>query len=115
MAEIKVYGIPTCDTTKKALGWYKEKNIPVSFHDYRTSGIQRSKLIEWSRKAGWETLLNKKSTTWRSLSTEEQQTVVDEKTAVDAMVKHTTLIKRPVVEMNDKIIIGYNEKYFTKQ
>ena len=71
--------------------------------------------MEWSRKAGWETLLNKKSTTWRSLSTGEQQTVVDEKTAVDAMVKHTTLIKRPVVEMNDKIIIGYNEKYFTKQ
>jgi arsenate reductase (glutaredoxin) len=116
MHTITVYGIPNCDTIKKTLDWYKKKNIQVDFHDYKKSGITKTKLAQWSRDAGWELLLNKKSTTWRSLPLEEQQKVTNEKTAIQLMAAYPTLIKRPVVEMsNNKIIVGYNETYFSKQ
>lgn len=115
MNTITVYGIPNCDTIKKTLDWYKKKNIHVEFHDYKKSGINKLKLAEWSKEVGWELLLNKKSTTWRSLSMEEQQKVTNEKMALQLMVEYPTIIKRPVVEMNNKIIVGYNETYFSKQ
>lgn len=115
MNTITVYGIPNCDTIKKTLDWYKKKNIQIEFHDYKKSGINKAKLEEWCKEVGWELLLNKKSTTWRSLSLEDQQKVTSEKMAIKLMVEYPSIIKRPVVEMNNKIIVGFNETYFTKQ
>ena len=115
MNAITVYGIPNCDTIRKTLDWYKQKNIRVGFHDYKKQGIQKEKLADWCREAGWESLLNKKSTTWRSLPLAEQQLVTNEKMAIKLMMQYPGIIKRPVIEMNNKIMIGFNETYFTKQ
>ena len=114
MNTITVYGISNCDIIKKTLNWYKKKNIPVDFYDYKKYGIKKEKLAEWCKEVGWELLLNKKSTTWRSLSLEDQQKVINEKMAIQLMMEYTSIIKRPVIEMNNKIIVGFNETYFTK-
>ena len=114
MNTITVYGISNCDIIKKTLDWYKKKNIPVDFYDYKKYGIKKEKLAEWCKEVGWELLLNKKSTTWRSLSLEDQQKVTNEKMAIQLMMEYTSIIKRPVIEMNNKIIVGFNETYFTK-
>jgi arsenate reductase len=115
MNTITVYGISNCDIIKKTMDWYKKNNIPVEFYDYKKYGIKKEKLAQWSDEVGWETLLNKKSTTWRRLSLENQQKVTNEKMAIKLMVEYTSIIKRPVIEMNNKIIVGFNEIYFTKQ
>ena len=83
MANIIVYGIPNCNSVKKVLDWYKHNNIPIDFIDYKKYGIKAEKLIEWCKAVGWEILLNKKSTTWRSLSVEEQQLVKNETSSWD--------------------------------
>ncbi|MBC7889977.1 MAG: Spx/MgsR family RNA polymerase-binding regulatory protein [Ferruginibacter sp.] len=115
MTTITVYGIPNCDTIRKTLDWYKKKNIRVDFYDYKKYGINKEKLVQWCKNVGWEILLNKKSTTWRSLPLEEQQLVINEKMAIQLMMEYPSIIKRPVIEMNNKLMVGFNEKYFTKQ
>ncbi len=115
MNTITVYGIPNCDTIKKTLDWYRKKNIPVDFYDYKKYGVRKEKLLQWIKEVGWELLLNKKSTTWRSLSLADQQKVTNEKVAMQLMIEFPSIIKRPVIEMNNKIMVGFNETYFTKQ
>ncbi len=107
-----VYGIPTCDTTKKAIGWLKQKKMQFHFHNYRESGITQKKLREWCNTAGWEKVLNKKSTTWRCLTPEQQQSVNSQESAVQLMQEHHTLIKRPILERAGRVIIGWNEKEY---
>ena len=72
MRTITIYGIPNCDTIKKTRDWFKQKNIEIIFHDYKKEGIGKEKLTAWCKLTGWEVLLNKKSSTWRGLSPEEQ-------------------------------------------
>ena len=115
MTKITVYGIANCDIIKKTMQWYGKKNIVVDFHDYKKLGIKKEKLAQWCKDVGWETLLNKRSTTFRTLPAEEQQKANNEKEAIHLMMEHTSLIKRPVVETANKLIVGYNEQYFTKQ
>jgi arsenate reductase len=115
MNKIIVYGIPNCDTIKKTLDWYKNKNIAVEFVDYKKAGITKEKLSAWSKKVGYEVLLNKKSTTWRSLPPETQQKITNEKAAIQLMQEYTSVIKRPVVEINGNILVGFNETNFSKQ
>jgi len=115
MNTIIVYGIPNCDTIQKTLDWYKKRNIPVEFHDYKKQGIKKEKLGHWCKEVGWEVLLNKKSTTWRSLSSADQKLVTNKDVAIKLMIEFPSIIKRPVIEMNDKIMVGFNETYFTKQ
>jgi arsenate reductase len=111
---ITVYGIPNCDTIKKTRDWLDEHQIKYAFHDYKKSGISKEKLSAWSKKVGWEILLNKKSSTWRSLSPEEQQKVTNEAKAIKVMMENNSIIKRPVIEVGDVILVGYNEEQFIK-
>ncbi|MEO7766389.1 MAG: Spx/MgsR family RNA polymerase-binding regulatory protein [Ferruginibacter sp.] len=115
MNTITVYGIPNCDTIKKTMDWYQRKNIRVDFYDFKKQGIKKDKLAQWCKFVGWEQLLNKKSTTWRSLPLEMQQKITGEKAAILLMMEYTSIIKRPVIEMNNKILVGFNDTYFTKQ
>jgi arsenate reductase len=115
MNKIIVYGIPNCESIKKALDWYKNKNISVEFVDYKKSGISIEKLAGWCKKVGYEVLLNKKSTTWRSLDPAAQQKITSEKAAIQLMHEYTSIIKRPVVEINGNILVGFNETNFSKQ
>jgi arsenate reductase (glutaredoxin) len=114
MEKIMVYGIPNCDTTKKTLTWLKENKIAFTFHDYKQEGISKAKLEAWCKKTGWETIFNKRSTTWRELSEEEQKKVTDQTAAIKIMLKNNSIIKRPVIEIGEKLITGFNETEITK-
>ena len=110
MKKVKVYGIPNCDTTKKTLTWLKENEITFTFHDYKQEGISKEKLEEWCKKSGWDIIFNKRSTTWRELSKAEQKKIVDQATAIKIMMEHTSIIKRPIIEIEKDIFVGFNEK-----
>lgn len=114
MNKITIYGIANCDTIKKTLDWYKKRNIPVVFHDFKKSGIATHKLAAWCQQVGWEILLNKKSTTWRSLPVATQQQLTGEAAAIELMQQNTSLIKRPVIELNDRVMVGFNEATFNE-
>ena len=94
---VKLYGLPYCDGTIAVTKWLEAKGFAISLHNYKTGGVSKEKLEEWSRALGWGKVLNKRSTTWRSLSKEEQDKVVDEQSAVDVMLKNTSLIDRKSV------------------
>lgn len=106
---IRIYGIPNCDVTKKTLDWCRKNNIPFQFHDYKKEGINRATLQNWTREKGWETLLNKRGTTWRKLEPSVQESIRDAATAIRLMVEETSLIKRPVIETGTSVIVGFDE------
>lgn len=109
MSTITVYGIPNCDTVKKTLDWFKKHKRPVVFHDYKKEGISKEKLTEWAKQAGWEVLLNKKSTTWRGLSAGEQTKITTTAAAIKLMQTSTSIIKRPVIEFGNHLLVGFEE------
>ena len=110
MSKITIYGIPNCDTTKKALNWLDKNNIAYTFHDYKQEGITAKKIEEWGKRVGWETIFNKRSTTWKALPVPEQDKVADQSSAIKVMLAHNSIIKRPIIESGDQLIVGYNEK-----
>ena len=109
MATIIVYGIPNCDTTKKALALLKKHKVDFTFHDYKQQGITSQKLEEWCKKAGWEIVLNKRSTTWRELDEAEQKKVINQPAAIKLMMKSNSIIKRPIIEVDGNLMVGFNE------
>jgi arsenate reductase (glutaredoxin) len=110
-----VYGIPNCDTIKKTFTWLKAHKIAYKFHDYKKQNITAGKLKIWSRQAGWENILNKKSSTWRELDKTVQEKITNEKVAIKIMMENTSIIKRPVIELNETIIaLGFDEKKYSE-
>ena len=112
MSKIILYGIPNCDTTKKAMVWLQKNNIDFWFHDYKLQGISKEKLDDWCNKQGWETIFNKRSTTWRELPEAEQLKVTNQAAAIKVMLVNNSIIKRPVIEYNGKIMLGFNEAIY---
>jgi arsenate reductase len=115
MADITVYGIPNCDSTRKAMKWLNRKKIVFSFHDYKQDGISKQKLEAWCNKTGWEIILNKRSTTWREIPEAEQKKVTGQSSAILVMIKNNSIIKRPVIENGIDLIVGFNEEQYNKQ
>lgn len=108
-----VYGIKNCDSVKKALQWLKAKGIDYAFHDYKTSGISEEKLKEWCKQVGWEILLNRKGTTWKQLDEATKEATDNQSHAITLMRDKTSIIKRPVIEKDGKIVmVGYNEEEY---
>jgi arsenate reductase len=101
-----IYGIKACDTMKKARTWLEARGVPYAFHDYKTSGISAEKLEGWSKEVGWETLLNKAGTTFRGLPEADKQGI-DQAKAIRLMTAHTSLIKRPVLEHDGRLLVGF--------
>jgi Spx/MgsR family transcriptional regulator len=108
---VHLYGIKNCDTMKKALNWVAERNIEHVFHDYKKEGVDRSKLVEWCKVVGWKSLINTKGTTWKKL-TPEQQAVTAQGQAVALMMENPSLIRRPVVEVNGQLLVGFDPTMF---
>jgi arsenate reductase (glutaredoxin) len=110
---ITLYGIKNCDTIKKSIQWLNSRNIPFEFHDYKAKGISEEKLRTWSSQAGWESLINKKGTTWRNLDESVKAGITTESKAIELMKEQTSVIKRPLIEDGGKIkVIGFDkEKY----
>ena len=110
-----VYGIKNCDTVKSAIAWLKRNKVDFEFHDYKTKGIEEPKLKDWCKQVGWESLLNKRGTTWRKLTQSEQAEVDNEKAAILLMLSKTSIIKRPLIEKNERIIaLGFDENSYSK-
>jgi len=104
---ITIYGIKNCDTMKKARAWLDKQGVDYAFHDYKTAGIDRERLERWSKKVGWETLLNRAGTTFRKLSDKDKQ-AIDEKKAVALMLAQPSLIKRPVLDLGGgRLLVGF--------
>ncbi len=111
---IRIYGIKNCDTMKKAFAWLDRHGIAYEFHDYKKAGAPADKLTAWSRQVGWEALLNTRGTTWRKLAP-AQQSGLDEARALRLMGEQPSLIKRPVIECDGAVIVGFEEKRYEER
>lgn len=105
---ITLYGIPNCDTVKKARTWLDIQGIGYTFHDYKKAGAEAGKLAEWSAAVGWEKVLNRAGTTFRKLP-EADRTDLDQAKAVALMAANPSCIKRPVVEYPGGLLVGFKE------
>ena len=107
-----IYGIKNCDTMKKAFAWLDGHGISYEFHDYKAAGIDVARLKDWSKQVGWEVLLNTRGTTWRKLSP-TQQAHLDESKALKLMSENPSLIKRPVLENGNTLLVGFVPERYT--
>ena len=107
---IVLYGIPNCDTVKKARAWLADRGVAYQFHDFRKQGVPTGSLDRWIHLCGWEQLLNRQGTTWRKLEPREQAAVIDGPSAKAVMLAHPSVIKRPVVEWDGDTTIGFDAK-----
>ena len=106
-----IYGIKNCDTMKKARTWLEKHRVAHEFHDYKVSGIERAKLVEWVKSAGWETVLNRAGTTFRKLPDEVKANLTEAR-AIALMLEQPSMIKRPVLERGKTLLVGFSpEKY----
>ena len=106
-----IYGIKNCDTMKKARAWLDAQGIQYSFHDYKVAGISDERLRSWIAQVGWETLLNRSGTTFRKLP-ESQKTGLTESKAVKLMLAQPSLIKRPVLEIGSRLLVGFKPEAY---
>lgn len=107
------WGIPGCDTMRKARRWLDEHGVEHEFRDYGQVGIDARKLQAWSDRVGWDQLLNRRGTTYRQLDESEREGI-DEVKAIRLMVERPSLIKRPVIERGDEVIVGFDDTLYTK-
>jgi arsenate reductase (glutaredoxin) len=106
---ITLYGIPNCDTVKRARAWLHAQGMAHTFHDVKKQGAEPARLAHWCQAVGWERLLNRQGTTWRKLDPAEQAAVVDATTACALMARQPSVIKRPVVEWDDgALTVGFS-------
>lgn len=106
-----IYGIRNCDTMKKARAWLEGQGVDYAFHDYKAAGVERAKLEDWVRAVGWEVLLNRAGTTFRKLP-EADRTGLDEGGAIALMLAQPSMIKRPVLEAEGRVTVGFKpERY----
>jgi Spx/MgsR family transcriptional regulator len=108
----KLFGISNCDTIKKAKKWMTKNEIEYEFHDYKKEGVPEKELKSWIKQVGWEVLLNKRGTTWRKLDDSTKDSV-DEKSAIQIMLENPSIIKRPVLDVNNTITVGFSEKIYS--
>ena len=108
-----LYGIPNCDTVKKARTWLADNGQEFEFHDFKKQGLERATVAHWLDQIDWETLVNRKGTTWRKLSDERRAQVVDKASALDLMLENPSVIKRPVlVGAGPKAHVGFNDAMY---
>jgi arsenate reductase len=105
---ITLYGIPNCDTMKKARRLLDDNGVEYTFHDYKKLGVPEKNLRNWVKQAGWDTVLNRRGTTWRKLDDEVKDTV-DAESAIQIMLENPSIIKRPVLESGGLLLVGFRE------
>ena len=106
--DLIVYGIPNCDSVKKARTWLAQQGLQAAFHDFKKQGVPEAELDQWLSAVGWETLLNRKGSTWRQLDAERQAGVTDRASAKAVMLAHASTIKRPVIAWpSGRITVGF--------
>ena len=106
-----LFGIKNCDSVKKARRWLDDHRVAYAYHDFRQDGLDRATIESWLNHVNWETLLNKRGTTWRKLD-DPRKDNLDQATAIELMLENPTLIKRPVVMSTTTVIVGFDEKKY---
>ncbi|MDO7596440.1 MAG: ArsC family reductase [Pseudomonadota bacterium] len=106
-----VYGIKNCDTVKKSRRWLEANGVAFQFHDFRDDGIDEKTIQFWLQSVSWETLLNKRSTTWRQVD-QTQRDTINKESAIGLMLAFPSIIKRPVLVNNDTILVGFDEVHY---
>ena len=110
---ITLYGIPNCDTIKKARKWLNDNGLDYTFYDYKKQGVPETELTRWVNQLGWEVLLNKRGTTWRKLDDETKNTV-NESAAMRIMQENPSIIKRPVLVSGDTLLVGFKTEDYSQ-
>lgn len=111
MAEPVLYGIRTCDTVKKARAWLDRRGVEYRFHDYKAAGLEMARLRRWCDELGWEALLNRAGTTFRKLEPAHKESL-DEKRALALMLAQPTVIRRPVLEVGGRVVVGFKPELY---
>ncbi|MCM0000367.1 MAG: arsenate reductase [Erythrobacter sp.] len=107
---IHLYGIPNCDTVKKARVWLESQSRDYTFHDYKKEGADPERVAGWIAAAGLDSVVNRKGTTFRALGEEDKARAADSHTAVAMLVQHPSIIKRPIVEHAHGVLVGFKEE-----
>lgn len=110
---ITIYGIKNCDTMKKARAWLDSHGVVYSFHDYKVEGIDKARLQRWAKEVGWETLLNRAGTTFRKLDDAAKEGL-NESRAIALMIEQPSMIKRPVLDLGGKLVVGFKPEIYAK-
>jgi arsenate reductase len=111
---ITLYGIPNCDTVKKARTWLDENGHAYSFHDFKKAGLDKTTVASWLTQVPWETLVNKKGLTWRGLDDATKASVVNATSATKLMLNNTSVIKRPVLCADNQVLVGFDPALYEK-
>src|SRR3954451_4898504 len=109
-----IYGIKNCDTMKKARLWLDSHGVAYGFHDYKSEGIERERLVHWVKQLGWEVLLNRAGTTFRKLADADKQDL-GETTAIALMQAQPSMIKRPVLDLGGRLLVGFKPEIYEKE
>jgi arsenate reductase (glutaredoxin) len=113
LTPVTIYGIKNCDTMKKALDWLKAREIAFAFHDYKTAGISQDRLSAWCANLGWQQVLNRAGTTFKKLD-EADRADLDEAKAIRLMLASPSMIKRPVLDVNGTLVLGFRPETYEK-
>ncbi len=111
---ITIYGIKNCDTMKKARAWLDSRGIAYAFHDYKSEGIAKERLKDWCDELGWENLLNRAGTTFRKLPDADKEGL-NERKALGLMLAQPSMIKRPVLDVGGKLLVGFKPEVYAKE
>ena len=112
---MKLYGIPNCSTVKKARDWLALHDIAIEFHDFKKMGLDASTTTNWLEQRDFSELINRKGLTWRALTEEQKQQIKDSASALSLMTEKTSVIKRPLLEKNGKLLyVGFDATAYEK-
>ena len=111
---ITLYGIPNCDTVKKARTWLDQAGLSYQIHDFKKAGLEKATVSAWLTEVPWEILVNKKGTTWRGLPDATKASVIDATSATALMLENTSVIKRPVLCTNNQVLVGFDADLYKK-
>lgn len=111
MTKLTLYGIKACDTMKKAMNWLQEHEHVFEFHDYKKQTIDAASLERWCNEHSWETILNRRGTTFRKLDEDRKQDL-DQNKAIALMLENNSMIKRPVLDLGARTLVGFKPDYY---
>lgn len=109
-----LYGIPNCDTVKKARAWLDNHDVAYAFHDFKKAGIERDWIASWLKDVAWEVLVNRKGTTWRALDEQRKAAIVDADSATRLMLEAPSVIKRPVLSHAGNVHVGFSDALYQR-
>ncbi|WP_426210328.1 ArsC family reductase [Massilia sp. TWP1-3-3] len=110
--KMTLYGIPNCDTVKKARTWMAEHGHAFDFHDFKKQGLERATAAAWLEQLDWEVLVNRKGTTWRKLTDERRAAVASKAAALELVLEQPSVVKRPVLDRGGKFSVGFSDSHY---